>query len=99
MRGVYACGVLSLIASSGVAQLIVRNIEDEVVHRLKVRAATHGVSMEEEHRRLLRKALLDGVSGTKKSFPEMLLSIPKGAGDEPDNLFDRQKDFPRSVEL
>jgi plasmid stability protein len=91
--------VQSLIASYGVAQLIVGNIEDEVVHRLKARAATHGVSMEEEHRRLLRKALLDVASGTKKSFSEMLLSIPKGAEDEPENLFGRQRDLPRPVEL
>jgi len=40
------------------AQLIVRNIEEKMVKKLKQRAGEHGVSMEEEHRRILRVALL-----------------------------------------
>lgn len=40
------------------AQLIVRNIEDEVVEALKIRAARNGRSAEAEHRELLRDALL-----------------------------------------
>src|SRR5262245_16494940 len=40
------------------AQLIVRNIEDEVVEALKLRAARHGRSAEAEHREILREALL-----------------------------------------
>jgi plasmid stability protein len=39
------------------AQLIVRKLNDRLVKRLKRRAAEHGVSAEEEHRRLLREAL------------------------------------------
>jgi antitoxin FitA len=38
------------------AQLVVRNIEDSVKRRLKRRAASHGRSMEEEVREILRKA-------------------------------------------
>lgn len=57
-------------------QLIVRNIEDAVVRPLRTLAATHGVSMEEEHRRLLRSVLL-GERENRKSFSKMLLSIPK----------------------
>jgi plasmid stability protein len=34
-------------------QLVVRQIEDKVVRKLKERAGIHGVSMEEEHRRIL----------------------------------------------
>ncbi len=80
------------------AQLIVRNIEDAVVRQLRVRAASHGVSMEEEHRRVLRTALLGEVK-TRKSFTEMLLSIPKATADESGDLFDRQRDLPREIEL
>jgi plasmid stability protein len=40
------------------AQLLVRNIEDEIVERLRARAARHGRSVEAEHRELLREALL-----------------------------------------
>ena len=39
-------------------QLVVRQIEDKVVRKLKERAGAHEVSMEEEHRRILREALL-----------------------------------------
>jgi plasmid stability protein len=40
------------------AQLLVRNLDDELVSRLKKRAGGHGVSVEEEHRRILREVLL-----------------------------------------
>ena len=40
------------------AQLLVRNLESEIVRHLKHRAGEHGVSVEEEHRRILREALL-----------------------------------------
>ena len=39
------------------ASLSVRRIEPEVYERLRVRAAEHGVSMEEEVRRILRRAV------------------------------------------
>ena len=38
------------------AQLLVRNLEDEVKTRLRRRAARHGRSMEEEARAILRAA-------------------------------------------
>ena len=57
------------------AQLIVRKIEDKVVRKLKERAAKYGVSMEEEHRRILRETLLKG-SKPKMSFNEYLVAPP-----------------------
>ncbi len=42
------------------AQLTVRNVNDQVVRALKQRAAAHGRSAEAEHRELLRNALLPG---------------------------------------
>ena len=41
------------------AQLIVRNLEERVVAVLRQRAARRGVSMEEEHRTILRAALVN----------------------------------------
>lgn len=38
--------------------LHVRNLDDEIVSRLKRRAARHGRSVEAEHREILRQALL-----------------------------------------
>jgi plasmid stability protein len=40
------------------AQLVVRKIGESVVARLRRRAARCGVSLEEEHRRILRAAVL-----------------------------------------
>jgi plasmid stability protein len=39
-------------------KLLVRNLEAPVVRRLRNRARLHGVSVEEEHRRILREACL-----------------------------------------
>ena len=39
------------------ANLSVRRIDDETYEQLRVRAAEHGVSMEEEVRRILRRAV------------------------------------------
>ena len=39
------------------AMLTIRNLDDEVKGRLRMRAAKHGCSMEEEARQILRQAL------------------------------------------
>ena len=39
------------------ASITVRNLDDEVKARLRVRAAAHGRSMEEEARQILREAV------------------------------------------
>jgi plasmid stability protein len=41
------------------AQLTVRHLEDDVKQRLKIRAARHGRSMEDEVRQILRNAVKD----------------------------------------
>ena len=76
------------------AQLIVRRIEEKLVNRLKKRAAEHGVSMEEEHRRILRE-ILQAPPKPKMNFKEFLLTCPD-FGD-PDEL--RQRDLPREIDL
>lgn len=75
------------------SQLIVRNLDDEVVRRLKARAKRHGRSVEAEHRTILAEAL--GVD-TGKAFKEALLSMPAG-GDDTD--FERPRQLPRRVRL
>jgi len=77
------------------AQLIVRQIEEKVVKKLKERAGQHGVSMEEEHRRILRAALV-GASRKKPSFKEYLLSMPN-VGEDKD--FVRGPQLERPIEL
>ncbi|TCS98721.1 hypothetical protein EDC36_104145 [Tepidimonas ignava] len=39
------------------AALTIRNVDDAIKQSLRIRAAQHGVSMEEEARRILREAL------------------------------------------
>jgi plasmid stability protein len=55
------------------ANLLVRNIDDKLVSALKARAGRHGISAEEEHRRILQTALQKPV---KKTFSEILQSMP-----------------------
>ena len=42
------------------ATLTVRNLDEELVRRLRIRAAQHGRSAEAEHREILRAALGEG---------------------------------------
>ncbi|HKH44941.1 MAG TPA: DNA-binding protein [Thermoanaerobaculia bacterium] len=62
------------------AQLVVRNLDSDLIHRLKQRAAEQGVSAEEEHRRILRRALF----GPEEEFPDLksLLIMPDVGEDE-----------------
>ena len=55
------------------ANLIVRNIDDDIAKALKARASKHGISAEAEHRRILRQAL---TRPKKKSFVDVLRQIP-----------------------
>ena len=61
------------------SQLVVRNIEPPLVLALKQRAAKHGHSAEEEHRRILEEALK---APKKRSFLEVLASMPDVGTDE-----------------
>jgi plasmid stability protein len=76
------------------AQLLVRGIDDDLVRELKLRAARHGNSAEEEHRRILRKVL--GMTESSRSLKELLRDMPD-AGEDRD--FDRPADRGRPVEL
>ncbi len=41
------------------ASITIRNLDDQVKSRLRVRAATHGRSMEDEAREILKQAVAD----------------------------------------
>ena len=74
------------------AQLLVRHIEERVVKKLKAQAGVHGVSTEEEHRRILREALTGRSRNTP--FKEYLLQMPDAG---PDKLFERDQGLEREV--
>ena len=42
------------------ASITIRNLEDDIKQRLRVRAAEHGRSMEEEARDILRRVMREG---------------------------------------
>lgn len=76
------------------AQLLVRNLEEELVRALQVRAAEHGRSAEAEHREILRAALMPA-----PDFKAFLSSMPN-VGEDADFERDRSSGaLPRDVDL
>ena len=71
------------------AQLIVRNLDEELVQTLKRRAAAPHHSTEEEHRKILRAALR---GPKRRSLAEVLATMPN-AGEDAD--FAREQDDER----
>lgn len=62
------------------ANLVVRNIGEDVVSELKARAGLAGISAEAQHRKILQEALL---KPRKMSFAEFLTTMPN-VGDDSD---------------
>lgn len=58
--------------------LHVRNLDDELIARLKRRAARHGRSAEAEHREILRQAL---ATDTEPSFDQLAAELRKLTND------------------
>ncbi len=76
------------------AQLIVRNLPEELVKKLKLRAARSGRSAEAEHREILRSALEPPESGER--LRELLARMPPVGVDKD---FERPVDHGRDVDL
>jgi plasmid stability protein len=77
-----------------VGQLIVRNVDEELIHALKLRAAQKRRSAEAEHREILREAL--GSRRKHRTLKDLLLEIPR-VGDDAD--FERPRDIGRKTRL
>jgi plasmid stability protein len=75
-----------------VAQLIVRNLNDGVIRRLKVRAAQNGRSAEAEHREILKTALL--APRSMKTLKDLLLAMPETGEDADFELSPRPQEQP-----
>lgn len=61
------------------ANLLVRNVDDDISRALKERASAHGVSAEAEHRRILEEALM---RPKRRSFLQVLADMPDVGDDE-----------------
>lgn len=70
------------------AQLLVRNISEALVRTLKLRAAEHGISAEEEHRRILAEQLLSASQAAPYDFKDHLSALSEV---EDDVSFDRPR--------
>ena len=85
------------------ASLIVRNLEKEVVQKLREEAARHGVSMEEHHRRILRKTLTPSKRKFSRKenlkFGEFLIAPPYFDDDLVKSITTRKRDKARPVNL
>lgn len=70
------------------AQLLVRELEDETADGLRKLAAAHQRSTEEEHREVLRAYVRENLTGPKKrTFTEVLAAMPYFK-DDPEDLFE-----------
>jgi antitoxin FitA len=61
------------------AQLMVRNLDEALVRALKKRAAQRNRSAEQEHRDILKQALL---GPRRRSLAEVLAAIPNVGNEE-----------------
>lgn len=68
------------------ANLLVRNVDENIVQSLREQAAAHGRSAEAEHRAILAEAL---GRPKRRTFAEVLASMPN-VGDDAD--FERMQD-------
>jgi plasmid stability protein len=72
------------------AQLVVRNLDDELVVRLKRRAAEHGRSAEAEHREILRQALTEEPRRSFKELAARVRSMTAGRVHTPSEVLLRE---------
>jgi len=74
-----------------VPQILIRELDSEVVRKLRANAAAKGVSVEEEARRILRRSLMDDV--VAMPLIDFLRTMP----DVDDRIFRRPKRKPRKI--
>ncbi len=65
------------------ANLHVRNVDDEIIIRLKRRAARHGRSVEAEHREILRQTLSAEVEPAFEEIAVRFRQITRGRSHTP----------------
>lgn len=82
--------LIAKIASHVMAQLVVRNIEDGLVARLKLRAAQHGRSAEAEHREILRQALTEEPRRSFKELAARVRAMTEGRAHTPSEVLQRE---------
>ncbi len=72
------------------ASLHVRNLDDDLVARLKRRATRHGRSTEAEHREILRQALAAEVEPNFEELAAQLRKLTRGRKHTPSEVLVRE---------
>jgi antitoxin FitA len=70
--------------------LHVRNLDDDLIARLKRRAARHGRSAEAEHREILRQALAGEVEPAFNDLAAQLRKLTKRRKQTPSEVLQRE---------
>ncbi len=70
--------------------LHVRNLDDDLIARLKRRAARHGRSAEAEHREILRQALAAEVEPAFEDLAAQLRRLTSGRRQTPSEVLQRE---------
>ena len=70
--------------------LHVRNLDDELITRLKRRAARHGRSTEAEHREILREVLSSDAEPSFDALAAELRKLTKGRRHTPSEVLQRE---------
>ncbi len=70
--------------------LHVRNLDDELIAKLKIRAARHGRSAEAEHREILRQALAAEVDPTFDDLAAQLRKLTASRKQTPSEVLLRE---------
>jgi antitoxin FitA len=70
--------------------LIVRNVDEELVRRLKMRAARHNRSAEAEHREILRQALGTEPNEALAEVAARLRTLTRGRRHTPSEQLQRE---------
>jgi antitoxin FitA len=80
----------------GMAAISIRNLDEWVIERIRVRAAEHGHSMEAEVRSILVDAARE--SGAEYGLGDQIHALFEGIGDDFE-IPERRKDLPRAAEF
>ena len=70
--------------------LVVRGLDEDLVHRLKLRAARHKRSAEAEHREILKQALSGEPNASFKEVAEQLRALTAGRRHTPAEILLRE---------
>lgn len=65
---------MAVLIMDGMASIVIRDLEESTKRKLKIRAATHGRSMEQEAREILKNALAQ-TSRKSTSLAESIRAI------------------------